>query len=173
MKIIQITLFFFIIISFNQGLAQKCRYGKIEIDAVTEMVVKRTEPVEVTEVNDQPLFMKAQCIGENKYLKVRYYRYNSFTINASEPFEIIFNDQTSVKLQARDMPEAESSGGFMKVSSLLIFNLSKEQYQMLLDKPAVQIKYFIDGGGYIRKDIRKRYQGDIQYIMRCILLDTD
>lgn len=173
MKIIQVPLFFLFVLFLNQGTAQKCRYEKNEIDAVTEMVVKRTEPAEITEVNDQPLFMKAQCIGEHKYLKVRYYRYNSFTIDASHPFEIIFDDQTSVELQARDMPEAEDSGSFMKVSSLLIFNLTKDQYQKLMNKPAVQIKYFIEGGGYIRKDIRRRYQEDIQHILRCVLLDSD
>lgn len=173
MRIFHFTFLLIITFGTSFSYAQKCRYEKNELDAVTELVVKRTEPVEVTEVNDHPLFMKGQCIGKRKYLKVRYYRYNSFEIDGSHPFEIIFDDQTSVKLEAREMPEGESTSGFMKVSSLLIFNLTDDQYQKLLDKPAVQIKYFIKEGGYIRKDIRKRFRDNIQHIMNCILVNGD
>ncbi len=169
---IAVLLLFFSLAGANLN-AQKCRYEKETLDAKTEMEIKRTEPVEITRVNDQPFYVKAQCIGKHKYLKVRYYLYNGFKIRESEPLEIIFLDDTSVKLKAREMPEKRNTGGFRTVSSLLIYNLTKDQYKQLLEKPAVQIKYFIEGGGYIRKDIRSRYQHDIQHIMKCVLLDAD
>lgn len=173
MRVLQIILITGLIFSGGMLSGQKCHYEKDMIDAATELPVKRTEPIEMATVNDHPLYMKAQCIGSHKYLKIRYYRYNSFEIRSSEPFEIIFDDQTSVKLNARKMPETKKNGGFVKVSSLLIYNLKPSQYEQLLEKPAVQIKYYIEGGGYIRKDIRKRYQEDLMYLMRCVLLDSD
>src|SRR6056297_463550 len=85
--------------------AQKCRYERETIDAKTEMVIKRTEPVEITRVNDHPFYVKAQCIGQHKYLKARYYLHNGFKIRESEPLEIVFIDNSSVLLKAREMPE--------------------------------------------------------------------
>lgn len=170
MRFIGLIITLFVIKSLA---GQKCHYEKDMIDAVTEMQIKRTEPIEMATVNEHPLYMKAQCIGPHKYLKIRYFRYNSFEIRAEEPFEIVFNDHSSVKLEARKMPESKNSGGFVKVSSLLVYNLTSAQYKLLLNKPVVQIKYYIESGGYIRKDIRKRYQDDLQFLMRCVLLDSD
>lgn len=169
----KIIAFLAILFSVQISAAQKCRYEKDEIDAVTELRVKRTEPLEMTKVNERPLLMKTQCIGKHKYLKVRYYRYNSFEISSEKPFEIIFRDESSVKLKAREMPEPQNTGGFVKVSSLLVYNLDKNQYKQLLNKPAVQIKYFIDEGGYVRKDIPEKYQEDIMHLMQCVLLESD
>lgn len=162
-----------IVLIFNSVSAQKCRYEINHLDAKTELQVKRTEPIEIAKVNNQPLLMKAQCIGPNKYLKVRYYRYNGFEIKDSEIFEIIFTDRTSVKLKPRELPKKKSNGGFVTVSSLLIFDLSQDEFKQLIDKPVAEIKYFVEGGGYIREEVRKRYQFDIQHIMNCVLLDTD
>lgn len=173
MNSLQFIISVSIVLIFNSANAQKCRYDIDHLDAKTEMQIKRTEPIEIARINNQPLLMKAQCIGPNKYLKVRYYRYNGFEIRDTEIFEIIFTDRTSVKLKPRKLPKKKSTGGFVTVSSLLIFDLSKDEYKQLIDKPVAEIKYFVEGGGYIREDVRKRYQHDIQHIMTCVLLDID
>lgn len=168
-----ISLMFGVLVSIGV-FSQKCRYEIDRIDAITELVIKRTEPIQITELNGQPLFIKGQCIGDKKYLKVRYYRYNGFTIQEMLPLEILFADNTSISLIPRNMPKKpESLSGFVKISSLLIYNLTTEQFIQLLEKPVAQISYHIDGGGKIDKEIRKRYQADLQYIMRCVHLDSD
>jgi hypothetical protein len=173
MKIKKIIISSIVLLLLNNTYAQKCRYEVDQIDSKTEMLIKRTEPVEIARVNNQPLLMKAQCIGENKYLKVRYYRYNGFEIRDSEIFEIIFADRSSIKLQPRELPKKKSSGDFVTVSSLLIFDLTRDQYKQLLDKPVIELKYYVEGGGYVREEVRKRFQSDLQHIMQCILLNTD
>lgn len=173
MNTLKIIFSIVVVLFLHTANAQKCRYEIDQLDSKTEMQIKRTEPVEITRVNNQPLLMKAQCIGENKYLKVRYYKYNGFEIRDSEIFEIIFTDRSSIKLQPRKLPKKKSSGGFVTVSSLLIFDLSRDQYKQLLDKPVLELKYFVEGGGYVREEVRKRFQSDLQHIMQCVLLNTD
>jgi hypothetical protein len=157
----------------NYVNAQKCKYEIDQLDAKTELQIKRTEPIELVRVNNQPLLMKAQCIGEKKYLKVRYYQYNGFEIRDSEIFEIIFSDRSSVKLKPRKLPKKKATGGFVTVSSLLIFDLTNKEYKQLLENPVIEIKYYVEEGGYIRKEVRKRFQTDLQHIMKCVLLETD
>ncbi|PLX14792.1 MAG: hypothetical protein C0599_18135 [Salinivirgaceae bacterium] len=173
MKALHLITVLSITLLFNTVQAQKCRYEIDEIDSKTEMPIKRTEPIELARVNNQPLLIKAQCIGPNKYLKIRYYRYNGFEIRDNEIFEFIFTDRSSIKLKPRELPKKKSSGGFVTVSSMLIFDLTKDQYAQLLNKPVGEIKYYVDRGGYVRDEIRKRFQTDLQYIMQCVLLDTD
>ena len=169
----RLLIILFMITVSTISYAQKCRYEKEMIDGETELQIKRTEAVDVIRVNNQPFLIKAQCIGSRKYMKIRYYRYNGFEIRTNEPLEIFFTDDSSVKITAREMPESRSSSGFIQVSSMLVYDLTKEQYLQLLNKPAQAIKYYVEGGGFIREEIKKKYQGDLQQIMRCVLLDTD
>lgn len=169
----RLLIFSFVIFISTVSHAQKCRYEIETVDADTELQVKRTEPVDVIRVNNQPFLIKAQCIGARKYMKIRYYRYNGFEIRSAESIEIIFTDDSSIKITAREMPNTRSGNGFVQVSSMLVYDLTPEQYLQLLNKPACAIKYYIEGSGFIRTDIRKKLQSEIQHIMKCVLLDTD
>ncbi|MFO7863116.1 MAG: hypothetical protein R6U85_03870 [Salinivirgaceae bacterium] len=161
------------LLSVGSVSAQKCKYEKDMIDAVTEMKIKRTRPVDIARVNNNPLLVKAQCIGKNKYLKIRYYMYEGFKIRENEPLEFFFTDNTSLEITAREMPESKTSGGFTQVSELLVYDLTPEQYLMLMEKPLAEIKYYVETGGFVRKEVRKRDSENLMHILKCILLDTD
>lgn len=158
---------------YSAVYGQKCHYEKEMIDAETELQIKRTEYVDIMRVNNQPFLIKAQCIGSRKYMKIRYYRYSGFQIRTNEPIEFFFEDNTSVKITAREMPKTKAGSGFVQVSSMLVYDLTTEQYLQLMNNPIEAVKYYIESGGFIREEIRSRYKSDVQHIMQCILLDTD
>lgn len=161
-----ITLLFISTSVFSQ---KKCKYEENEIDALTELKILRTIPVSICRVNGQPLYFKAQSIGDRKYLKLRYYRYNGFKIRDNTDLIFTLPNKSIVTLHPRvvkkDTTRQESS--FMTVSSMIIYRLTAEQYKTLTTYPVTSVKYFVNTG-FITKSIKEKRQNRIQKILKCV-----
>ncbi|MBE9469024.1 MAG: hypothetical protein IMY72_11995 [Bacteroidetes bacterium] len=161
-----IILIFISISAFSQ---KKCKYEKNAIDALTELRIIRTVPVSICRVNGQPFYFKAQTIGDRKYLKLKYFRYNDFKIKDNTELTFTLSNYTNITLTPRKVKKdtTEQESNFMTVSSMIIYQLTDEQYKTLIKYPITSVKYFIDTG-FITKSIKENKQNKIQKILKCI-----
>lgn len=163
--IILFTLFTFFT---NNIFAQKCEYERDEIDALTEMVVKRTAPQMLFRLNNNPVNIKAQCIGRNKYLKISYFKYNGFDIEEDREIALILSSGEEVVLFPRAMPQdTAQTDSYLDVTSLLIYKLSADQYNILTDKPVVAFKYYMETG-WVSESLKESRQNVIKDLLRCV-----
>jgi hypothetical protein len=148
--------------------AQNCSYEKNEIDAVTELTVKRTVAEILLRINGQPVFVKGQSIGDNKYLKIQYYRYSNYEIQEDREITFVLSNEEEVTLFPREMPvDSTKMNDFSDLSSLLIFKLSAEQYQKLKETPITIFKYHLISG-FVEEPIKGSKQQSVMEVLRCI-----
>lgn len=153
---------------------QRCSYEKNKIDPATKLEVKRTRYSEITRINNHPLYVKGQCIGARKYLKIRYYIKPGSNIDDMKPLKITFKDNSFVLLNALPITTGPSlNNPLTKISSLLIYKLTKEQYSLLINNNIKQLEIQTTNGITLTKTLRKRFEDKIKKIMLCILLDSD
>lgn len=155
---------------FFQANAQKaCKYEKDEIDAITELKVRITQQIQLCKVNNAPFLIKAQSIGDRRYLKIRYYRYDNFSILPNTDFTFTFSDNTTLEVTPRETKTdtANTDNSFTAISSMIILPLSEQQFYKLLHFPVTKMKYYIPGG-YEFKDIKESKQEDLKQILSCI-----
>jgi hypothetical protein len=168
----RITAFFiFIGMTFlpSQASAQNCNLEVNQTDPVTGAIIKRTEDVSVGKLNGQPLYFKAQSIGEKKFLKMRYYRYGDFTISDQLPMVLTFNDNSTLEIKPRPLPKKQQeSSGLTSVSSMLIYDIDKAQYDVIQKQPVKAISLKIESGDEVITDIRERFRPVLQQILKCV-----
>lgn len=169
MSIIKHLFFFLILIFFTQYInAQKCNYEKNEIDGLLEVPIKRTSPEMLVRIDNQPFYVKAQCIGDNKYLKLIYYKYNDFAIKDDREIGLILPSMDEITLFPRIMPvDTAQNQDIIDMTTLIVYKLSKDQYETLKNIPITKFKYFVDGG-FIEKDIKASKQPIIMQHLRCV-----
>ena len=164
-----IILFFILVLSSPLLLqAQKCNYEKNEIDALTELVVKRTTPQMLLRINGQPLYVKAQCIGTNKYLKILFLKYNGFSFKEDREVGLVLSNNEEVVLYPR-LSSVDSTATDLQndETSLIIYKLSDPQYQLLTSTTAIEFKYFI-ASGFIKEPIKTSRQGKVMEVLKCV-----
>ena len=166
---ISYLIFFFIVTSFSVKVkAQKCGFEKNEIDALTELVVKRTAPSMLLRIEGQPLYVKAQCIGTNKYLKIVFYRYNDFSFQENREVGFLLSNKEDLLLYPRQMSvDSAKMDNVINVSSLLIYKLSDNQYQKLTQFPVIKFKYYLTTG-FVEVPIKTKKQGKVMEVLRCV-----
>ncbi len=155
---------------FFQANAQKaCKYEKNEIDAITELKIRITQQIQICKVNNAPFLIKAQSIGDRRYLKIRYYRYDNFSILPNTDFTFTFADNSSLDISPRETKTdtANTDNSFTAISSMIVLPLSEQQFYKLLHFSVTKIKYYIPGG-YEFKDIKESKQEDLKQILSCI-----
>lgn len=158
----------FLIFQSNNCKAQKCSYEKNVIDGVTNVAIKRTNPEILLRLNNQPLYIKAQSIGNNKYLKIRYYKYNNFSIQENKEISFILTNGKEVVLYPRIMPrDTTNPSDFAAVSSLLVYKLSEEQANQLGQTPVQAFKYNLISG-WVNINIKTSKQIKIMNILHCV-----
>lgn len=150
--------------------AQNCLLEINQVDPVTNLVVKRTEDVAIGKLNGQALYFKAQCIGTKKYLKVRYYRYGNFALSDKLPMILVFQDGTSVDLIPRPLaaPNTGEQSNIVSVSSMLIFDISEQQYNTIIKNTIVSVSITTENGNSHHVDLRERYRQTIQTLLKCV-----
>ena len=148
--------------------SQDCQYEKNEIDETTLLPVKRTTFVSLCKVNRSPFECKAHSIGNNKYLKIRYYRYNDFYIPADQPLIFIMEDSSGISLTAiQPRRDSTNLSSMMTVSSLLVYELSEETFEMLTSQPVIMIRYYQDNE-YISVEVKDKSRLLLKQILDCI-----
>lgn len=161
-----LSIIFMII--FSGVSAQKCNYEKNEIDALTELVVKRTEPQLLCRINGQPLFAKAQCIGTNKYLKLVFYKFNDYSFQEDREVGFRLSNNEELLIYPRVMPvDSSKMDDLANVNSLLVYKLTSEQYEQLKIYPVKKFKYFVTSG-FIEETIAEKRQHTIINVLKCI-----
>lgn len=165
-KILSITLLFiFPIFSYSQ----KCSYEKDKIDENTQLVIKRTAPLTLCKVNGYPFIFKSQQIGDRKYLKLRYYKYNNFSIIEGSKFIFYFDNNNKLMIDALELRKKQNSNknGFTTVSSMIVYELEKEDFKTLLNNPVIMIAVYTNTG-ITKQEIKSKQQNDIQHLLDCI-----
>ena len=153
------------------GLSQKCNLEINQIDPVTNSVIKRTEDISVGRLNGQPLYFKTQCIGEKKYLKIRYYNYGGFFISEEKPLIVTFTDNSTLELIPRQSGRKKNDvNDLTTVSSLLIFTISKEQSSALKKQPIMLITVNTENDEVVDTEIRERFRTVLQELINCVEL---
>lgn len=167
----KIILFFicYLFFSSQQTIqAQKCNLEKDEIDALTELAVKRTAPEMLLRINGQPLYVKAQCIGSNKYLKILFLKYNDFSFKEDREVGIIMSDNEELILYPRQRSvDSSKIDDRRNATSLLIYKLSDMQYKILTQNSVVKFKYFV-GTGFVEESIKSSNQDKIMKVLKCV-----
>ncbi len=166
-----VAFFIFSVISLLPTLmvAQNCALEVNQTDPVTGARVKRTEDVSVGKLNGQPLYFKAQCIGEKKFLKMRYFRYGNFTISDQLPMILTFNDNSTVEIKPRPLPKRQQESSSMtSVSSMLIYDIDNAQYQIIQQQPVKAISLKTESGDEVVTDIRERFRSVLREILKCV-----
>ncbi|MBI9066436.1 MAG: hypothetical protein JEZ09_04020 [Salinivirgaceae bacterium] len=157
----------FILVSANL-YAQKCNYEKNEVDAVTDLLVKLTQPKMLLRVGGQPLYVKGQSIGTNKYLKLRIYNYVDFDVQEEREITFTLSNTQEITLYPRTMPvDSSKIDSYMNVSTLLVYKLSSDQYLQLKDNAIVKFKYYLDSG-FVEEKIKEKNQYSIMTVLRCL-----
>lgn len=169
MSIIKYLVSFLILTFIFQNIsAQKCNYEKNEIDGLLEIPIKRTSPQMLVRIDNQPFYVKAQCIGDNKYLKLIYYKYNDFAIKDDREIGLILPSMDEITLFPRIMPvDTADNQDIIDMTTLMVYKLSTDQYETLKNVPVIKFKYFVDGG-FIEKDIKTSKQPIIMQHLSCV-----
>ena len=144
--------------------AQSCQLEKNAIDAITETQVKVTQPVTVAKLNNNPLYFKAQSVGSKyRFLKMRYYKYNNFSID--ESLRLTTNEE--IVIYPRHAAGDTIRSTVESSSAMLIYPISAEQYEKLKRYPVTTFKYFVSTG-FIEVPIKENKQTKIMAILNCI-----
>jgi hypothetical protein len=155
-------------ISNYQVSAQKCKYEKNEIDAITEKAIKLTEPEVLLRLDNNPIQIKAQCIGEYKYLKLRYIKYSSFYIVDDREIAFKLKNDQEIVLFPRPMPQdTAKTDDITAITAMLVYKLSTEQYQLLSNFPIKEFKYYLSTG-WMTEEINANKQNVIMNLLRCV-----
>lgn len=161
-------LILFIVVLADSANAQKCNYEKNEIDGLLEVPIKRTAPTKLCRLENQPIYIKAQCIGDNKYLKITYFNYESFTLQLDREIGFVLPSDDEIILFPRIIPvDSTEIDGYVDVSTLVVYKLSDEQYGILKDVPVTKFKYYITSG-FMEKDIKPANQIKVMEVLRCV-----
>lgn len=162
-----LTIVVFILLG-NIVFAQKCNYEKNEIDALTELLVKRTAPELVCRINGQPLYAKAQCIGQNKYLKLLFYRFNDFSFQEDREVSFILSNNEELIVYPRLMPvDSTKMDQLTNVNSLLVYKLNDEQYKQLTVYPVKKFRYFMTTG-FVDVPVTSKRQHAVINVLKCV-----
>lgn len=163
-----LTLFFIWLFLPAYLHAQKCHYEKNEIDAITEYSIKLTQPELLCRINGQPVYVKAQCIGPHKYLKIQYYKYSNYVIQEDREVGLITSNGDEVILFPRVMPiDSIKMDNYDSGISMLIFKLSDSQFETLKNNPIVTFRYYLISG-WVEETISGSKQERIMEVMRCV-----
>jgi hypothetical protein len=166
--LLAVLVFMFCAVVSLPLMAQKCNFEKNEIDALTELVVKRTPPELLVRIKGQPLYAKAQCIGTHKYLKLLFYKYNDFTFREQREVGFVLSNEEEVILYPRQMPaDSTKMDQLVEANSLLIYKLNDDQYQNLLQYPIVKFKYYLVSG-FVEVPVKSSKQGKVMDVLRCL-----
>lgn len=153
---------------YFQARGQKCNYEKNEIDALTELLVKRTGPAMLLRINGQPMYAKGQSIGENKYLKLLFYKYNDFSFQETREVGFVLSNEEEILLYPRQMPvDTAKMDETIEINSLLVYKLTSEQYQKLMEYPVTSFKYYLISG-FITEPIKGSKQEKLKEVLRCV-----
>ena len=148
--------------------AQSCQFEKNAIDAITETQVKVTQPVTVAKLNNNPLYFKAQSIGSKyRFLKMRYYKYNNFSIDESREISLRLTTNEEIVIYPRHAAGDTIRSTVESSSAMLIYPISAEQYEKLKRYPVTTFKYFVTTG-FIEVPIKEKQQAKIMDILNCI-----
>ena len=148
--------------------AQSCQFEKNAIDAITETQVKVTQPVTVAKLNNNPLYFKAQSIGSKyRFLKMRYYKYNNFSIDESREISLRLTTNEEIVIYPRHAAGDTIRSTVESSSAMLIYPISAEQYEKLKRHPVTTFKYFVTTG-FIEVPIKENKQTKIMGILNCI-----
>lgn len=149
-------------------IAQSCQFEKNAIDAITETQVKVTQPVTVAKLNNNPLYFKAQSIGSKyRFLKMRYYKYNNFSIDESREISLRLTTNEEIVIYPRHAAGDTIRSTVESSSAMLIYPISAEQYEKLKRYPVTTFKYFVTTG-FIEVPIKENKQTKIMGILNCI-----
>ena len=148
--------------------AQSCQFEKNAIDAITETQVKVTQPVTVAKLNNNPLYFKAQSVGSKyRFLKMRYYKYNNFSIDESREISLRLTTNEEIVIYPRHAAGDTIRSTVESSSAMLIYPISAEQYEKLKRYPVTTFKYFVTTG-FIEVPIKENKQTKIMGILNCI-----
>ena len=148
--------------------AQSCQFEKNAIDAITETQVKVTQPVTLAKLNNNPLYFKAQSIGSKyRFLKMRYYKYNNFSIDESREISLRLTTNEEIVIYPRHAAGDTIRSTVESSSAMLIYPISAEQYEKLKRYPVTTFKYFVTTG-FIEVPIKENKQTKIMGILNCI-----
>lgn len=149
--------------------AQNCKLEINDIDPRTKLKIIRTEFEQLDRINSNPLLVKAQAVGDKKFLKIRYYRYNNFEIRSGSEMEFMLSNNKVVTLQPFINPAdtAPDENSFMTVSSLIIYPIEDDAFKLLTTYDVVKIKYYV-AQGYQYSEIKTKRQSVIREVLNCI-----
>lgn len=165
-KYLPLILYLFILMPTIQ--AQKCNYEKNEIDGLLELPIKRTAPEMLLRIDNQPFYVKTQCIGSNKYIKLIYYKYNGFSIQDDREIGLILPSSDEITLFPRIVPaDTAAIEDDLDMTTLIVFKLSADQYEILKSTPVTKFKYFVTAG-FIERDIKPSRQSTLMELLRCV-----
>lgn len=168
-NLIKITTVICIIVGITTSTkAQKCNLEKNEIDALTELVIKRTAPEMILRINGQPLYVKAQCIGPHKYLKITFYKYNDFSFEEDREIGLILSNNDEITLFPRQVPvDSAKMDLIADANALLVYKLSNSQYETLCQNSVSKFKYHLISG-FVDEPIKKSKQNKIMDVLKCV-----
>lgn len=163
-----VALFVAFLLVGRTPVSAQCQYEKNVIDAITESQIKITQPVTVAKLNNNPLYFKAQSIGSKyRFLKMRYYKYNGFSINESREISLRLTNNEEIVIYPRHAAGDTIKSNVETVSSMLIYPINAEQYEKLKRYPVKIFKYFVTTG-FIEVPIKENKQTKIMDILNCI-----
>lgn len=150
------------------GADAQCQFEKNVIDAITENQIKVTQPVTLTKLNNNPLYFKAQSIGSKyRFLKMRYYKYNDFSINETREISFRLTTNEEIVVYPRHAAGDTIKTNVETVSAMLVYSISAEQYEKLRRYPVKTFKYFVSTG-FIEVPVKEKQQTKIMDILNCI-----
>jgi len=157
-----------VLLGWSKSNAQSCHYEKNIIDAITEVPVRVTQPVTIAKLNNNPLYFKAQSVGSRyRFLKMKYYKYESFSISEQREIAFRLSNNEEVIIHPRINPADTTQSIGETISALLIYPLTADQYEKLKRFPVTTFKYFINTG-FVEIPIKESKQGKIMEILNCI-----
>ncbi len=148
--------------------AQNCQYEKEFTDDNTGKKVKITVQVVLARLNNNPLYFKAQSIGDDRrFLKMRYYKYNDFYFRDDREVILFLTNGEQVVLNPRVNPNESKESKLQTISSMVIYPLTEEQFSKLRNHPVKNFRYYV-ATGFVDLPIKDNKQDQLMKILKCI-----
>lgn len=148
----------------------QCSLEVNQVDPVTNMVVKRTIDYSVGKLFGQPVYFKAQSIGEKRYLKIRYFMYRDLEISDELPLRFIFVDESYLDVQPRKAQNRSKEGNINVVSAMILYDISNEQAKQLIEKNVKRVELKTTTGDPLEIDVRERFRNTFSIILQCVTI---
>ena len=158
----------------TSAFSQECQYEKNEIDKFTKSSIKTTKEMLIAGGSLKlkgTLYASLSKINDSKYLNLKLIMWQNFVIETNAKLMILLEDETVIDLTfiKFGVGQYSNNGGMETWTSNVSLNINEENYKILNQKNAKEIRIYLKEG-YINLPVpdNKKYWSKFKENLKCI-----